>query len=355
MAQVMRGRGAGSNPAGRFAHREQASVDDGWIRDEAPDSVATEVRPEAARSIISHNQSPDVPFNQSINPYRGCEHGCIYCYARPSHAYVDLSPGIDFETKLFYKADAARLLRAELAKPGYRCEDITIGANTDPYQPIERTHRVTRSLLEVLLETRHPVSLITKGALILRDLDLLAQLAELNLVQVFVSLTTLDPELKRTLEPRTASGAARVRVMRELAAAGVPTGVMTAPIIPAINDSELEALLAASADAGAKRAGYVLLRLPYEVAPLFREWLDNHFPQRAAHVMSLVQQSRSGRDNDPRFHERMRGNGAWAQLLADRFKLACRRLGLNQDRSRRHETSLFRPPAPPGGQMPLDF
>ncbi|MFT3906995.1 MAG: PA0069 family radical SAM protein [Steroidobacteraceae bacterium] len=355
MEQVFKGRGAGSNPAGRFARSDAAAMDDGWYQDATPASVATEVRPEAARSIITHNKSPDLRFSQSINPYRGCEHGCIYCYARPSHAYMDLSPGIDFETRLFYKEGAARLLRAELARPGYRCEEITLGANTDPYQPIEREHRITRALLEVMLETRHPVSIVTKGALVLRDLDLLARLAELRLVQVFVSLTTLDPELKRTLEPRAASGQARLRVMRELSAAGVRVGVFTAPLIPAVNDGEMETLLAAAAEAGASRASYALLRLPHEVAPLFREWLDNHLPQRAAHVMSLVNQARGGRDNDPRFHARMRGEGPYAQLLQDRFRLACRKLGLNKDRRLEPETRLFQAPAAPGRQLSLGF
>ena len=350
MGQVYKGRGALSNPPARFLGRATQAEDDGWYQQEVPDSIATEIRPEAARSIISRNDSPDIPFEQSINPYRGCEHGCVYCYARPSHAYVDLSPGLDFETRLFYKADAARLLRAELERPGYRCSAIMLGANTDPYQPVEQRLRVTRSILEVLLATRHPVSVITKGTLVLRDLDLLAELAKLNLTRVYVSFTTLDAELKRQLEPRAASPAARLRVISALATAGVPVGVMTAPMIPAINDAELESLLEAAAQAGASRAGYVLLRLPHEIKELFRDWLAAHYPERAAHVMSLMQQARGGKDNDPRFGMRMRGSGPWAALLRSRFELACRRLNLNRERAAELSTELFLA-SRSGGQM----
>ena len=348
MGKLLKGRGALSNPAARFAAHTTQAIDDGWYREELAESIATEVRPEAARSIISRNDSPDIPFEQSINPYRGCEHGCIYCYARPSHAYMDLSPGIDFETRLFYKADAARLLRAELSKPGYQCKPIMLGANTDPYQPLEQRLKVTRSLLEVLLATRHPVSIITKGTLVLRDLELLRELAALNLTRVYVSCTTLDVELKRKLEPRTASPQARLRVIAALAAAGVPVGVMTAPIIPAINDAELESLLEAAAQAGATRAGFVLLRLPHEVKLLFRDWLAEHYPERAAHVMSLVQQARGGQDNDAHFGARMRGTGPWAALLRARFELACRRLNLNQERALELATQQFRAPRDSG-------
>ena len=275
MDGVLKGRGATINPAGRFALTTRESVDDGWYQESVPDSVATEVRPEAARSVISRNDSPDIPFTQSINPYRGCEHGCVYCYARPSHAYLDLSPGIDFETRLFYKADAAQLLRAELARPGYRCEPIMLGANTDPYQPVEKRLRVTREILEVLLQARHPVMIITKGTLILRDLELLQELAAMNLVRVTVSLTTLDPELKRTLEPRTASPQARAaRDQRRSRRPACRSACWPHRMIPAVNDAELEQILTAAAAAGAKRAGYVLLRLPHEVKDLFRAWLD---------------------------------------------------------------------------------
>jgi DNA repair photolyase len=349
---VYKGRGVTGNPQPRYLKPATESVDDGWYRDEVPDSIATQLRPETARSIITRNDSPDIPFEQSINPYRGCEHGCTYCYARPSHAYVDLSPGIDFETKLFYKADAAVLLEQELGARGYVPKPITIGANTDPYQPVERELKVTRSLLEVLERTRHPMSLITKGTLILRDLDLLRSLARDGLVNVFVSITSLDAELKRTLEPRAASPQARLRVVRELVAAGVPTGVLVAPIIPAVNDCELEAIVAAVAAQGATQAGYVLLRLPHELKDLFRQWLDQHLPQRADHVMSLIRAARDGRDNDPCFGSRMVGNGAWAQLLRDRFALACKRHGLSMSRMRELSVAQFRPPAR-GGQMSL--
>ena len=352
MGGVIKGRGATFNPAGRFAGTTGHAVDDGWYQESVPDSIATEVRPEAARSIISRNDSPDIPFTQSINPYRGCEHGCVYCYARPSHAYLDLSPGIDFETRLFYKADAARLLRAELARPGYRCQPIMLGANTDPYQPVEKRLGVTREILEVLLQTRHPVTIITKGTLVLRDLGLLQEFAAMNLVRVTVSLTTLDPELKRTLEPRAASPQARLRVITELARAGVPVSVLAAPLIPAVNDAELEQLLAAAAAAGATRAGYVLLRLPHEVKELFRAWLEQHLPLRAEHVMSLVQQARGGRDNDPRFGLRMRGTGPWAEMLRARFELARRRLGLSAERSPELDTGRFCPPRG-SGQLEL--
>ena len=325
------GRGAISAPPGRFATTELIPVADGWDTDpEIPRSIATEVLPERARSILTRNDSPDIPFDVSINPYRGCEHGCVYCFARPAHAYVDLSPGLDFETHLFYKADAARRLEEALARPAYVCKPIAIGTNTDPYQPVERTLRVMQSLLEVLSAHDHPVSITTKGALILRDLDLLASMAKRNLVHVAVSLTTLDPELKRRLEPRTASPSARLRVMQNLTDAGVPVSVMTAPIIPGLNDDELERLLDAAADAGARRADYILLRLPFEVAPLFREWLTEHYPDRAEHVMSLVRQSRGGRDYDARFGQRMVGNGPFAKLLADRFRIKAARLGLDR-------------------------
>jgi len=354
MGTPIKGRGALSSPQPRFVRTEVTALDDGWYAEEAEQSLATHVQAEAARSVISRNDSPDVPFSQSINPYRGCEHGCIYCFARPTHAYMDLSPGRDFETHLFYKAGAAGLLRQELAHPAYRCEPITLGANTDPYQPIERQLQITRSLLEVFVETHHPVTILTKGALILRDVELLAQLAREQLVRVYMSLTSLDNELKRTLEPRTAAPAARLRVLRELTAAGVPCGVLIAPIIPAVNDAELEQLLEAAVANGARRAGYVLLRLPHEVAPLFREWLAAHMPERAAHVMSLVQSAHGGHDYDARFGQRMRGSGAWAELLRARFALATRRLGLPSTPAPPLSTHLFQPPAL-GGQLRLEL
>jgi DNA repair photolyase len=346
MLRHLKGRGTASRPPGRFDRRHTETVDDGWASPEAtpPAAVPTEVRPEPARSILTRNDSPDIPFDRSINPYRGCEHGCPYCYARPSHSYVGLSPGLDFETRIFYKADAARLLRAELARPGYVCRPIMLGANTDPYQPVERELRVTRTILEVLHECRHPVAIITKGALIERDLDLLESLARQRLVRVTISVPTLDPDLKRLLEPRAASIAARLRSMHALAGRGIPVGVFVAPVIPALTDHELEAVLEACAAHGATRANYVLLRLPYEVATLFREWLDAHFPERAAHVLSALRAQRQGRVNDPCFGRRMGGTGAMSQLLRARFALACRRLGLVDDRELDLDTTLFRPP-----------
>jgi DNA repair photolyase len=501
MSQYLKGRGALSNPPNRFAATRVTDVDDGWSLQEVPDSIATQVRPERARTIITTNQSPDIPFEQSINPYRGCEHGCPYCaagdtlilmadgctrpladlrvgdqiygtrlegqqrrctktrvlahwsthkpafrttladgttvvssgdhrfltergwdfvradpsgahrphlstdsrlmgvdledqcvksdarlrvvsieplptmrlydittetedfiangvvshncYARPSHAYMDLSPGLDFETHLFYKADAAQLLRAELGKRNYACKPITVGANTDPYQPLEKRLKVTRSILEVLRETRHPVTLITKGSLIVRDLDLLADLARDGLVNVLVTVTTLDNETKRLLEPRAAAPAARLRIIRQLTQCGVPVGVLVAPVIPAITEHELEQVLAAAAEAGARHAGYVILRLPHELKVLFREWLETHYPARAAHVMSIIQSMRGGQDNDPRFGTRMRGMGPFAQLLRQRFQLACARNGLARAAASPLPTNLFRAPVGDSGQLDL--
>lgn len=347
------GRGAVSNPAGRFESTRAEAVDDGWgSLDEDLPPLATTVRPEPARSIISRNKSPDIPFDQSINPYRGCEHGCIYCYARPSHGYLNLSPGLDFETKLFYKPDAARLLEKELAAPGYRCTPITIGANTDPYQPIEREYRVTRSIIEVLSKYRHPFSIITKGAMIERDVDLLAEMAQFNLVAALVSVTTLNNDLKRTLEPRTASPAARLRAIRTLSKAGIPVRVMVAPMIPVLTDSELERILEAAAEAGATTAGYVLLRLPYELKDLFREWLEQHEPLKAKHVLTRMQAMHSGRDYDSRWGHRQRGDGAYAELLSMRFKAACARYGLNGADRFVHNVALFRAPGHITGPSP---
>ena len=349
-----KGRGALTNPAGRFERRDLEEVHDGWYEDDQPDRVATTVEPDRARSIISRNDSPDIPFEYSINPYRGCEHGCVYCYARPSHGYVGLSAGIDFETRLFYKADAGKLLEEELAHPKYVCKSITLGANTDPYQPVERDMLVTRSVLEVLARTRHPVSIITKSAMVLRDLDILTDMARDGLVSVGISITSLSAETKRILEPRTASAQARLRAVRELNAAGVPTGVMVAPIIPAITDHEMEAILAEAAAAKAIWAAYTLVRLPYEIKDLFRDWLTEHFPDRAAHVMSLIHDMRGGRDNDPRFGMRMRGTGPIAELLRARFKIACKKLGLNSGgREVPDRTRLFQPPVREGSQMSL--
>jgi DNA repair photolyase len=305
------------------------------------------VATERARSIVSHNDSPDVGFSQSINPYRGCEHGCIYCYARPSHAYLELSPGLDFETKLFAKTNAAELLRKELARPGYKPSPIALGANTDCYQPIERKHGITRQILEVLAECEHPVSIVTKSALIERDLDLLGPMAAKSLVKVFVSIGTLDRALARKLEPRAASPQRRLDVLRNLSRTKVPCGVMVAALIPALNDKTLEEVLEAAAAAGAKQAAYVIMRLPHELKTLFKEWLAEHYPQRAEHVMSIVRQMRGGRENDPNFGSRMSGTGNYAELMEKRFEIACRRFGFNL-----HETDLdcgrFRPPSPEG-------
>ena len=344
MARSLKGRGALSNPDGRFCRLSSQTVDDGWYAEEPPSSIATSVEPDHARSVISTNDSPDISFEQSINPYRGCEHGCVYCYARPSHAYLGLSSGLDFETRLFYKADAARRLTEELARPGHVCKPIILGANTDPYQPIERRLEVTRSILQVLWQCRHPVSIVTKGTLILRDLDVLADMARDGLASVAVSVTTLDPELKRRLEPRAAAPQSRLVVIRRLAAAGVPVGVLVAPVIPAITDHELESIIEAAAAAGARSAGYVLLRLPHDLGTLFREWLAEHYPQRAQHVMSLIAALRGGRDNDPRFGSRMRGTGPFAELLRKRFELACGRHGLHRGRGVPLVTTLFQPP-----------
>jgi DNA repair photolyase len=343
--QAFKGRGALSNPTGRFEAMTLEAADDGWYQDEIVENPAETVLPESARSLVTGNSSPDVGFDLSINPFRGCSHACVYCFARPSHAYLGLSPGLDFETKLFYKVDAVRLLEADLSRPGYVCKPIALGINTDGYQPLEKRLRITRSILEVLARCRHPVLLVTKSALIVRDLDLLSQLAHDGLVSVMLSITSLSAEIKRTLEPRTASPQARLRVIEQLARAGVPVGVMVAPVIPAVTDHELENILQAARSAGARSASYVLLRLPHEVKTLFREWLAAHFPDRAQHVMSLINQARGGKDYDSTFGVRMRGTGAYADLLRARFELACRKLGFN-DASERYQlrTDLFRPP-----------
>jgi DNA repair photolyase len=516
MASAIKGRGALSQPPGRFDSLTKTFEHDGWFEEEQPEKRETIVLPEHARTIISRNQSPDIHFSQSINPYRGCEHGCVYCasgdtpilmadgttkalgdlrkgddiygtervgrsrrymktqvlahwsvikpafrvalldgttlvtgadhrfltergwkyvtgskpgdtrrahlsvnnklmgpgrvdlavkskrdiagqvvksaarlavvsieplgkamrlydittgtedfiangvvshncYARPSHAYVGLSPGLDFETKLFYKADAARVLEKELAAPSYQCAPIMLGANTDPYQPLEKTHKVTRSLLEVLLKHKHPVSITTKGALVARDVDLLAQLAHDGLTRVMFSIPTLDTDMKRVLEPRAASAGAKLKAMRVLAEAGVPVGVLVAPIIPVLTEHEIEAVLEASREAGASQAGYTLLRLPWEVKDLFREWLAEHFPERAEHVMSIVRGMRGERDNDPSFGTRMHATGPVAQLIRQRFQLACRRLGFPADRQISLPTNLFRPPLRTHPQLSLDL
>jgi DNA repair photolyase len=351
-------RGARSQIQGRFESAQRSSFDDGWAHEDEPArEFPTTVTEERARSIISHNESPDIPFEQSINAYRGCEHGCIYCYARPSHAYLELSPGLDFETRLFAKTNAVELLRAELGRPGYRPRPIAFGTNTDCYQPIERRYAIMRGLIEVLAACDHPLTIVTKSALIERDIDLLAPMAKKNLVKAFISVTTLDHKLARTLEPRAASPSRRIDAIRALASAGIPAGVMVAPLIPALTDKTLEAVLEAGAGAGATMAGWILLRLPNEVRPLFKEWLAAHQPQRADHVISIIKQSRGGRENDPNFGSRMTGSGNFVDLIGKRFVLACRRLGLNSSKDhmaprRDLDCTLFRPPQA-GGQLGL--
>ncbi|MDZ4371967.1 MAG: PA0069 family radical SAM protein [Phenylobacterium sp.] len=349
----LRGRGARSNASGRYETQLRESFDDGWSPDdgEAP-PLRTEISVERARRIISRNDSPDVGFSASINPYRGCEHGCIYCYARPAHAYMGLSPGLDFESRIFVKPEAARLLETELSRPSYKPDLIHIGGNTDPYQPQERTQRITRGVIEVLLRFRHPFSVITKSALVVRDLDLLAEAAALNLTRVAISVTTLDRKLARSMEPRAATPEKRVDAIRRLTGAGVPVTVMFAPAIPGLNDHELEAVLERAAAAGASGAGYVALRLPREIKDLFRDWLETDQPDRARRVMSLVRQMRGGKDYDMTWGSRMRGEGPIADLLSARFKAARRRLGLDQGWPSL-DRSLFRVPVTAGSQQDL--
>ena len=325
-----KGRGAVSAPDGRFEQRP-VELDADVAFEQSQRAPETIVRAMPANGIISTNNSPDVPFDRSINPYQGCEHGCVYCYARPSHSYLDLSPGLDFETRIFYKPNAAALLLSAWEKQNYSCKPITIGANTDPYQPAEKTHEITRQLLERFLEYRHPVNIITKSNLVLRDLDLLTQLAGRNLCSVAISVPTMDAELKRAMEPRIPSAAARLGAIRQLADRGVPTSALIAPVIPAINDHEMESILEAVAEAGAGQAHYIFLRLPHEVLDIFTEWLATHFPDRKERVLSLVRQASGGRHYDARFGVRQTGRGAYADMLASRFRTTCRKLGLNAE------------------------
>jgi len=349
---VVQGRGACSSPAPRFAHRRCEPVADGWWQDAEP-APATRVHADPVRRIISYNTSPDVPFDRSINPYRGCEHGCVYCFARPSHAYLELSPGLDFETELFARHEAPQRLIEALRVPGYRCAPIVLGANTDCYQPIEKRCRITRGLLEVLAEHRHPVSILTKSSLVLRDLDVLGALARDNLAHVAVSITTLDDALKRRLEPRASSGRRRLDTVRALSDAGIPVSVLLAPVIPMLNDMEIERIVVAAAEAGAASLGWVLLRLPHELAAMFRTWLEVHYPDRAARVMNRVRDTRGGRDNDSTFGRRMHGQGAYAQLIAARIDRACRRAGLGTRSAHALRTDLFTRPTRPGDQLAL--
>jgi len=353
--RARKGRGAVTNKAGRYEAAEREAVDDGWGSaaedDEAP-PLKTTITLDHSRTVIARNQSPDVPFDRSINPYRGCEHGCVYCFARPTHAWLGLSPGLDFESRLFVKPDAPKLLERELRHPSYKPAVIAMGTNTDPYQPIERRYRITRGILEVLSAFNHPVGIVTKSALIQRDIDILAPMAKKRLARAFVSITTLDADLARKLEPRASTPARRLQAIRALSEAGVPVGVMVAPVIPALTDSGIEQVLAAAVEAGASSAGHVLLRLPLEIKDLFAEWLEEHYPMKAKRVLSLVRGTRDGRLNDASFGSRMRGTGAYAGLIEDRFRSACRRLGLNHQR-RTLDTTRFVVPGRAGDQRQL--
>ncbi|MDB5734430.1 MAG: radical protein, partial [Alphaproteobacteria bacterium] len=346
-----------SNAVGRFEKQTRTLLDDGWddgwrADDDAPPPIRTEVITDATRTIIAHNKSPDLSFDQSINPYRGCEHGCIYCFARPTHAYMGLSPGVDFESRLFAKPNAAELLAMDLSAPGYVPKVIALGTNTDPYPPLERKMRITRSILEVLRDFRHPVAIVTKSPLILRDLDILSEMAAMGLAKAALSITTLDRQLARQMEPRAGTPSRRLAAIQGLTDAGVPAGVMFAPAIPALNDHEMEAVLSAAHDHGARTAGYVLLRLPLEIKDLFREWLEVNVPGRAKHVMTLVRQMRGGKDYDANWNTRMKGTGPYAEVMARRFHMGVKRLGMN-----RPGTPLavhkFRRPARTGDQLAL--
>ena len=352
LEQQARGRGATVNMSGRFEQFGRSLFDDGWQGLEDLPALRTEVFEETPKTIITRNESPDISFDRSINPYRGCEHGCSYCYARPAHAYMGLSPGLDFESKLFAKPNAAALLRTELSARNYEPRTIALGANTDAYQPIERERRITRGILEVLSEFNHPVGIVTKSALVTRDIDILAPMAKKGLVKVALSVTSLDSKLARAMEPRASTPAKRLAAIEQLAAAGIPTVVMVAPIIPAVNDSEIEAILKTARTAGASEAGYVMLRLPHEVKDVFRDWLQATMPERARKVMSLVQSVSGGKDYDPAFGRRQTGTGPYAWTIGRRFELACQRLGLNLSRVKL-STQHFRRPPQPGEQLSL--
>ena len=351
-AERRRGRGARSNASGRFEAALTESIDDSWDSLGSLETFKTSVTEDTARSIISRNDSPDISFNQSINPYRGCEHGCVYCYARPTHCYLGHSAGLDFETKLYAKSNAAHLLEHELSRPSYRPETIALGANTDPYQPIERERRITRSILLVLARTRHPVGIVTKSALVTRDIDILAPMAAEGLAKVAISITTLDRHVARAMEPRAASPLRRLDAVRQLSEAGIPVTVMVAPIVPGLTDHEIEAILEATRDAGARDAGYVLLRMPLEIKDLFREWLAEEFPDRASRVINLLQSMHGGRDYVATFGHRQRGSGPYADQIARRFRLARKRLGLQAERSQLR-TDLFVKPNSGGQQLAL--
>ncbi len=347
-----RGRAAALNPSGRFEAYSRESFDDGWQNFEELPPFKTEVQEEKPRTIITRNDSPDISFDRSVNPYRGCEHGCIYCFARPSHAYMGLSAGLDFESKLFAKPDAAKLLERELSKPGYEPKTIAIGTNTDPYQPIEKQWRIMREILEVLEAANHPVGIVTKSALVTRDIDILARMAARGLAKVALSVTTMDRKLARNMEPRAATPTKRLEAMKELSAAGVPVSVMVAPVIPGLNDHEIERILDAARAQGALEAGYVMLRLPLEVSPLFKDWLLRHYPDKYRHVLSLVRAMRDGKDYDAEWGKRMRGTGPYAWTIGRRFELAATRLGMNVEK-RALRTDLFTSPAKGGTQLKL--
>jgi DNA repair photolyase len=348
----LRGRGAQANVSGRFEKHARLMFDDGWQSLEDLPALKTQVFDETPKTIITRNESPDISFDRSINPYRGCEHGCSYCYARPTHAFMGLSPGLDFESKLFAKTNAVELLRKELSAPGYAPRTLALGANTDCYQPIEKTYRLTRQILEVMLEYGHPVGIVTKSSLVLRDIDILKKLAGKNLVKVAVSVTTLDAALARAMEPRASTPPKRLAALEILAKEGIPAVGMVAPIIPALNDAEIDSILKAVSAAGAKEAGYVLLRLPLEVRDIFREWLNANYPDRAARVLSLIRQTREGKENDSTFGRRMSGTGPYAWSIGRRFEMACERLGLNRSRLKL-ATDLFKPPPKAGEQLRL--
>lgn len=350
--QRRRGRAAGLNPSGRFEPHERVAFDDGWTTLEDMPPFKTEVQIERPRTVITRNESPDIPFDRSVNPYRGCEHGCIYCFARPTHSYMGLSAGLDFEAKLFAKPEAPKLLARELAKPGYKPRTIAIGTNTDPYQPIEREWRVMRQILEVLDAANHPVAIVTKSALVMRDIDILSSMASRGLAKVGLSVTTLDRKLARSMEPRASTPAKRLEAIKALAEAGIPTSVLVAPIIPALNDHEIERILDSAKAAGASEASYVLLRLPLEVSPLFRDWLLQNYPDRYRHVMSLVRSMRGGKDYDSEFGKRMKGAGPYAWQIGRRFEMATKRLGLAR-RNMHLRDDLFVPPDGGGVQLSL--
>jgi DNA repair photolyase len=351
-AERRRGRGAGVNPSGRFEPVSRHVFDDGWETIEELPPFKTEVQVEKPRTIITRNESPDISFDRSINPYRGCEHGCVYCFARPTHAYMGLSPGLDFESKLFAKPDAARLLERELAKEGYRPKIIAIGTNTDPYQPIEKKWRIMREILEVLEAYNHPVGIVTKSALVARDIDILSRMAGKGLAKVALSVTSLDRTLARTMEPRAATPPKRLETIRKLAEAGIPASVMVAPVIPGLNDQEIERILDSASAAGAREAGYVILRLPLEVSPIFKDWLLTHYPDRYRHVLSLVRSMRGGKDYDSEWGKRMKGSGPYAWQIGRRFELAARKFGLNLERTKLR-TDLFKAPKGAGEQLTL--